>query len=212
VGRFYRLVAWGLLSTSAVLASGCALGTTAPSRFYLLSPLPAVEAAQPVTNAPPGQVTVRLVALSLPGHLDRPQIVDRTGQNRVKLAEFDRWAEPLEENVRRVLVDNLTYLLAEDRVLVYDQDFDMPAEYLLGAKVLRMDSGPGDEVNLRIRWGIARRAANQILMVRTSHITEPNGGGGYDAAVAAMSRALGRLSQEMATALRALSQASSGSK
>jgi uncharacterized lipoprotein YmbA len=212
VGRCYRLVAWGFLSATAVLASGCATGTTAPSRFYLLSPLPDVEAAQPVTTAPAGQVTVRLVTLSVPGYVDRPQIVDRASRNRLELAEFDRWAEPLEENVSRVLRDNLTYLLADDRILVVDRDFDVSADYLIGAKVLRMDSGPGDEVNLRVRWGIARKTVNEIVMVRTSHITEPIGSGGYDAAVAALSRALGKLSQEMATALRALSQASGASK
>jgi ABC-type transport auxiliary lipoprotein component len=47
----------------------------------------------------------------LPPYLDRPQLVTRAGSNRMVLADFDSWAEPLQGLFARVLAKNLTLLL-----------------------------------------------------------------------------------------------------
>ena len=99
-------VLWRLaLVTLGGLLLGLEACTSTPSRFYVLSSLSASEtiAATAATQGP----VIGVGPITLPKYLDRPQIVTRAGSNQLALAEFDRWAEPLQDNVARVLAENL---------------------------------------------------------------------------------------------------------
>ena len=43
--------------------------------------------------------------VTVPDYLDRPQIATRSSSSSLQFSEFDRWAEPLEKNLMRVLAD-----------------------------------------------------------------------------------------------------------
>ena len=73
----------------ASLLTGC--GRSIPPRFYVLSPLPRGQQV----SAPDKPLVIGIGPVELPPYLDRPQIVSRPDANRIALAEFDRWAEPL---------------------------------------------------------------------------------------------------------------------
>ena len=57
----------------------------------------------------------------MPAVVDRPQIVVRTGPNEVWLDEFNRWASPLEDNLGRVIAENLVAMLGTPHVTVFPQ-------------------------------------------------------------------------------------------
>ena len=78
-----------------------ACGTSEPSRLYTLSALPDRSEGAAVARAATPAVGVGPV--TLPQYLDRPQIVERTGPNRLEIAEFDRWAGDLKKNLEQVL-------------------------------------------------------------------------------------------------------------
>jgi uncharacterized lipoprotein YmbA len=86
----------------ALALSGCSFGKSPPSHFYVLN---AQEDAppQPADHA----LVLRITHIGLPRYLDRFEIVTRSGSNELKLADFHRWAEPLEEGIARVLAENL---------------------------------------------------------------------------------------------------------
>lgn len=88
-----------LLGMTAFLLAACS--GTADSRYYLLSAAPP---AAPATGAK----AVAVAAVHLPGVLDRPELVVRTGAETVEILEFDRWAEPLDQMVPRVLAQDLS--------------------------------------------------------------------------------------------------------
>jgi uncharacterized lipoprotein YmbA len=69
--------------------------------------------------------------------------------------------------------------------------------------VTRFEGVTGKEVALNARWRILGSDGTD-LVVRQAAITEATGGAGYDALVAAMSRALGTLSRDVAAAVRDL--------
>ncbi|MDG4721007.1 MULTISPECIES: PqiC family protein [Thalassospira] len=75
---------------------------SAPDRYYLLSSQNQ-SAAIVSTTAP----VVGIGPVTIPSHLDRSVIVTRSSANRLEVNTGHRWAEPLEENVNRVLMDNL---------------------------------------------------------------------------------------------------------
>ena len=91
----------------ALVASLLGLGACAstPSRFYILNTLTASETI-PATAAARGPV-IGVGPITFPKYLDRPQIVTRASRHQLTLGEFDRWAEPLQDNVSRVLAENL---------------------------------------------------------------------------------------------------------
>ena len=109
-GRTTRAVSGlALLAALGLLACAPLGGETPPSRFYLLEPLEA-----PPARADGPQLGIGPIRLA--AYLDRPQIVSRRGDHTLELAEFDRWAEPLDESITRVLMEDLGALLETDRV------------------------------------------------------------------------------------------------
>ena len=69
--------------------------------------------------------------------------------------------------------------------------------------VTRFDGTVGGDLALEARWRILDAAGKEIA-VKTTRLTEPTGSSGYSATVSAMSRALARLSSDIAQALSAL--------
>ena len=186
--------------------AGCA-GSTAPTRYYVLTP------GAEVAVAPSGTGTACSPALGvgpvrLPGLLDWPQIVTRRGADEIDRAEFDRWAEPLAESVPRVLAENLAALWKTDRVAVFPWDPAQAVQYQLVVNVMRFDGAMGGDVVLDARWRILA-ADGEELAVNRSMLTQPTGGMGYQAVVTAMSRALEAFSREVASTLGTLPRAGS---
>lgn len=89
---------WVLSALAACVAS-CA--SSPPMRFYTLSPVGNEGAG---ANAPGA---IRVVRVTLPGEIDRAELVRRIDANRLQLAEDDRWAAPLSEMIRRTLSADL---------------------------------------------------------------------------------------------------------
>jgi hypothetical protein len=60
----------------------------------------------------------------------------------------------------------------------------------------------GDAVWLEVRWSLIGGPEKKLLKTNRSSIREPVGGGDYAALVAAQSRALAKLSQEIVEAIQ----------
>ena len=84
-----------------VLVAACLGPRSDPSAFYLLN-----ATVAPV-QAPALPVVLGVGPVTLPGYLDRPQLVVRVSENEIALAESDRWAERLDDNVVRILQADL---------------------------------------------------------------------------------------------------------
>ena len=188
------------LSTCLVALAGCA-GSSAPARLYVLTPAP--EAAAPPGAAVPGGPALGVGPVRLPGLLDQPQIVTRRGAEEIEEAEFHRWAEPLAESVPRILAENLAALRKTERIALFGWDPALAVQHQVVVDVMRFDGALGGDVVLDARWRILA-ADGQELAVNRSVLTQPTGGTGYPAAVAAMSRALAALSREIAATLDTL--------
>jgi uncharacterized lipoprotein YmbA len=131
-------------------------------------------------------------------YLDRPQMITRSGDNALELAEFDRWGEPLGESITRVLMGDLGALLGTDRVERWRNA--RHADVSVEVDVQRFDGPASGPVALVAHWRV-RRGDDGVE--RISRISEPLNGSGHAAQAAAMSRALRELSREIVTALAA---------
>lgn len=186
------------LGAACTILAGCA--KSQPARFYLLAPISTVEfpAAASARERPP------LVAISpgsFPDYLDRPQIVTRSGENRLELAEFDRWAEPLKQNALRVLAENLSVLLGTELVTVGPLREPAPIDFRIHLEVLRLDGAPGKSVTLVARWAVTGRNGAEVAPMSKSVHEVPAPSPGYEGFAAAMSESLARLAREIANAI-----------
>ena len=189
----------GALCAIAALATGC---STPASHLYTLSRASVAGAALP--PLPP--ITVVVGPVSIPALVDQPQIVVSTGANSVTLDEFNRWASPLQNNISRVVAENLVTLLGTPRVSQFQQSLNLDADYRVAIEVQSFDSMLGDAATLNAVWVVRRTKDGKAQTGRTS-VREPTGAAGYDALAAAHSRALARMSQEIADVIRALDRA-----
>ena len=151
--------------------------------------------------------TVAVGPVRIPDYLDRPQIVTSSGDNEIRLAEFDRWAGSLDEDVVRVLVSNISALLPADRFFV-TRWISVPqsvsaATYRVEVDITRLEGTPGKSVFLEAQWSLFHKEKG-ILLKRKSSISREVNGAGYEAFVAALSNTLEGLSREIAEAIRSL--------
>lgn len=191
--------AFPLALVMALLAGGC-LGGTAPTRFYVLAPIdgPAVPGAR--------ALTIGVGPVALAGYLDRPQIVTRPGTDKIDLAEFDQWGEPLRDGISRVLVEDLSRQLPSAKISIFPWRGLDGVRYQVAVDITRFDGPAGGDTALEARWRILDGASGKEVTAKTSRLAEPAGGSGYTMTVSAMSRALNALSRDIAQTLVALPQ------
>ena len=185
------------LGLVVVLLAGCA--SSPPSKFYQLSPLQNRTAF--TRDASLEKILMIAVGpIRIPDYLDRPQIVTRAGRNELRLSEFDRWAGSLENDVTRVLVEDISILLPTERFSAVPWtpylESQVPASYRVEVLVERFDGWLGDSVLLKAQWAVFARNRSMLLK-RESLIRERINGGSYDALVDAMSAALEKLSGDI---------------
>jgi hypothetical protein len=197
-----RLAFVAAVFAMAAFAAGCA---SPPAHFYTLSPAAKPAGAPAATTA---SLSVAVGPVSIPAIVDQPQIVVSTGPNQVVLDEFNRWAAPLSNDIARVVAEDLVVILGTPRVSLFQQSLSANAEYRVAIEVQRFDSMPGDAATLNAAWIVRRTKDGKAEAGRTT-VREPVSGSGFDAIAAAHSRALARMSQDIADVIRALDRGAS---
>jgi len=178
---------------------------TKPSKFYRLSAVVSVGSTIPAADAEPDFV-VGVGPVKLPQYLDRPHMVTSASGNEYEIHEFDRWAEPLGDNIASVLGEDLSKLLGPDRVTVFPWIDATGIDYQVVVEVISFEGKPGGKVVLNAQWKIIGVKEEKELLRRKSSLSGSAGGEGYDALVAAQSRLLGDLSAEIEQAIQGLGQ------
>lgn len=186
----------GLL-LGAILA-GCA--QTQPTNLYMLSALAAPSSQATGTKQP----IIGIGPVTAPAYLDRPQIVSRASPNKLEVGEFDRWAEPFETLLARVLSENLSILLNSDAVFTLPRRRLSEVDIQVELEIFRFDADPDGTVHLTGRWAVYTKGGKTLAAASKSTIRETVQGAGYEAVAVAMSRALEELSHEIAAVLKPL--------
>lgn len=176
----------------AVAAGGCASAT---ARFYTL------DSTATANDAPAAHYAVLVGPVSVPQSVDRPQFVVQVAPNRVDFDEFNRWAAPLNDGIARAVAGDLAVLLGTPDVATAPAANLNPA-YRVAIDVQRFESVPGEAVLVDAAWAVRKTAGGEARSGRTV-ARETVQGKGFDALAAAHSRALAKLSGDIAVAIRA---------
>ncbi len=187
-----------ILAIAAIFLGGC---RSQSPRFYALSP---IQEDQVISKrkSPAQNAVIGIGPVKLADYLDQSMLVTRTSDNQAVKAEFDRWVGSFKDNFINVLADNIGFLLPTERIYLYPWRVSVPIDYQVVLDIVRCDGRLGDAVWLEVRWSIFGGPEKKLLKTHRSSIREPVSGADYAALVAAQSRALAKLSQEIAEAIQ----------
>lgn len=181
------------LTLAAILCGGCV--RSPEPRFYALNLVQdqfVSGRSSPVHNAVIGIGPVKLA-----DYLDESQIVARTTNNQLTKSEFNRWVGPFKDNFVNVLADDIGFLAPSQRIYLYPWRMSVPIDYQVTVDVVRCDGRLGDAAVLETRWSLFKGPEKKLIKTTRSTIREPVMGPEYTDLVAAQSRAVGKLSQEI---------------
>jgi uncharacterized lipoprotein YmbA len=176
-----------------------ACGQRPDPRLYVMSPVPdSTDTAGRV-----GDPVKAVLRVRFPDYLDRPQIVSRSGANALEINDDDRWGEPLDESLPRVLAENLSHYLPGARVVVPAEasGHDAPYEYMVSLDAYEPD-GRGNVV-MRGRWHLRDERRNKVVAEGRIDEHRPLASSAASEVVAAMNGSLDEASRQIADATKA---------
>ena len=147
-----------LLSILAIGAlSGCSLlqPHDDPTRFYVLTVPSAMS--ERATQGEFKRWKVGLRPVEVPGYLQSKSMVVRSGTNEIHFADFDRWAEPLDQGISRVIKETLSGAPNVETVTLTSRgddtlDYEV-AIRLLACEGVRVGKGAGT-IRFTVTWGV----------------------------------------------------------
>ncbi len=184
------------------LLGGCALNSSPPANFYFLA-VPAPLAETPVAGP---TLALGIGPVAIPEMLNRPQIVTRAGDHRLLMADFHRWGGDLQDNIKRLLAEQVGARLQTGDLAIYPWPRNRRLDYQLRVDVLSLQGRLGGEALLQGTWFLSRD--DEDLLARPFRLVETVRGDGYADLVAAYSNLFGRLAGDMAASIRPPTDAS----
>lgn len=180
--------------------SGCA-GNTATPNFYMLGPaMPTSANLNPV--APSAGIRIGLDPVEVPQYLNQPQIVTHLDRAEYQLDEFNRWMEPLADNLTRVIAENLSTLLQAEGIDILYMSRPVKTRYGINIQILRMDGKLGESANLIVRWSFFDHSDNTLIETQRLVFWEKVDEDTYQGLLQAQNRMVETLNRNIAEGLR----------
>lgn len=175
----------------ALLIASC--GNPYPE-FYTLSP----EGSSPEG----GGVGIGVGTIVLADYVDRQNLVIRTGPNKMEISEFDLWSGDLDNSIARVLSINIGRRLGTGNVRTYPWQRDSEIDYQIAIDIREFIAGEDGFAHIEASWRIYALPGRNLSKSGTFIAKDPIATEDFEAVVAAQSRLLGKLSEEIANAIR----------
>ncbi|MGL4401960.1 MAG: PqiC family protein [Luteolibacter sp.] len=177
-----------------ILASLLAACSQSSKSFYMLT------ASGPVPSG--GGVAIGVGPVSLAEYIDRPNLVTQQAPNQLAVAEDHRWAGDLSASVARVVAANLGRNLKTGNVRTYPWLRDDEIRYQVTLDIRQLHSEADGYALIEAGWRAYQLPERRVVASKTFTDREPLDTDGYNASVAAQSRLIGRLSDDIAASLR----------
>lgn len=181
----------------ALLSLALALFLTAcgsSDEFYRLS------ASTPAAVGRTSGLSVTVGPVSLPGYIDRPEVVFQSGPNEFKLPSNARWIGSLQENISRVLAANLGQELHSNQVHS-SLEPGFASQHRIAIEIRQFHGISGQDAILDLSWRI-ENAAGQTTSRHSAVFHEPIVGDGFKPLVVAESQLLAQCAHAIAVSLR----------
>ena len=184
-----------------VTVGGCS--SSPPVSYYDLEALETGYASAAETH-----LSVGVGPLRTPDYLSRSQIVTRRSDSTLVVDDFNRWVEPVDDAIYRVVAENLDSLIDDAAVFAFPYTHTADLDYRLVGRVSRFDADADGTAVLQLQWGIiSSREEYLVQPKRTRYEVRAASAGDYAALARAMSEVLQQFSRDVAQALGDVRQA-----
>ena len=152
-----RSIALTLALLATLILSGCLGGSGPAVRYYVLSPMAEVE-----SPASAHALTIEISTIHLPQYLDRPHLVTRSGNNRLKILQSHQWGGNLRKDMLRTLAVNLSQLLETPNVTIAPHRSSGQSDYRVSIEIIKFEKDTDNHVRLNLK-GVARAYPIRIM-------------------------------------------------
>lgn len=174
-----------------LLLPGCGSGYP---NFYTLSP----EGPTPARNG----IGIGVGPVTVADYADRQNLVIQTSPNKMEIAELDLWAGDLNDSIARVLSINLGRRLGTGNVRTYPWQRDSEIDFQVSMDIGEFIAGADGYAHLEANWRIYALPKRNLAASGTFIGKEPIATEDFEAVVAAQSRLLAKLAEDIAPAIR----------
>lgn len=198
----YWILMLGVISFLAL--NGCAsLIQDSPNpRFYALETRGDNQSAEKI-NIPPDTI-IGVGPVNIPEYQNRPQIVTQNQDNTITFAEFDRWGEPLDLAMARLISENLRVILPDAVVETYPWDGAIPVKYKVIIDVIQLISELEKDMFFAVQWTVIEAQHNKMVLTKKMEITEPITPNNYSGLVKTLNFACVSLSSQIASGVASI--------
>jgi len=176
---------------SILLLAGC--GSRYPD-FYTLSP----EGPSPTG----GGTGIGVGPIVLAEYVDRQNLVIQTGPNKMEISETDLWSGDLDNSIARVLSINIGRRLGTGNIRTYPWQRDSEIDYQVAMDIREFIARDDGYAHIEASWRIYALPGRNLAASKTFTAREPVATEDFEAVVAAQSRLLGKLAEDIASAIR----------
>lgn len=193
-GKMTKLI---LLSLAALLLTGCA--STQEARLYILNStnFPTEDLLETAGETP----AINITSVQISDTLSRPAIITQVAENELAVSDFHRWAGPLQNNIRQVLVENLSSLLQSDRIFSDPRKQTFRADYHLEIRSCNLTGVLGETAILKARWAVLSPGGEEIVALKNFQKTINIDGKSHRDYVNAQSQLLADFSRKIADSI-----------
>ncbi len=194
-------MAAAVLSIAALSACELsALGRQPPTEIYVLSTFEDQGRTPAASSAiVPANPTIGVSTVGFPADLERKEIVTRATDNQLVVHQFHKWGSAPDEDFARTVAANLRVLVPTRRAVIPPFRSEMPLDYEVRITVERFERLADSTVVLDARWTLLKQPEGRALASPSAQIRIPNVGNDIPEVVAAMSQAVGQLSEQIVT-------------
>jgi uncharacterized lipoprotein YmbA len=180
-----------LLLFVSLLVTGCG----SKQEYYRLS------AEAPAVQTGESSLSIGVGPVSLPGYIDRSELVFQNGPNEFQIPPNVSWAGSLRDNVAAVLARDLQQTLRAREVVTMPWPAGASPHRRVALDIRQFHGISGSEAILEASWRIENENG-ETLSRNSGTFHEPINGDGYAAVVSAESRLLAQCAAAVAAALR----------
>jgi uncharacterized lipoprotein YmbA len=178
---------------AALALTGCSFLQPAvdPSRFFVLNAIaPAAGSGS--------QLALGVGPLNLPSYLAVSEIQVRESATELMRSPVDRWAEPLQDGILRVLAQDLSAVLGTRDVVLFPWYAEQQPDVQVAVSIRRFEIDPEGAALLEARYEVTRPAGGGPGTLRDFAVRKAPSDPGTAASVAALSEALADLAADVA--------------
>lgn len=191
--KFYSIIASVIITT---MLYSC--GSSASS-FYILTP---TNNYQQLESNFENNISIGIGNLELPDYLQKPQIVTFKNNNELHFDEFNRWAQPLDENFTDIVLENLSNMIPTNNIYLFMWPEEKLDIYQVTIKINQFELRSDSTVVLDARWSVSISNEIIFLMTEKSSYHEKITNLNYDKIVATMSKLTGYLCRDIASEVK----------